>query len=152
MVNSTHWGRVTHICTIKLTIISSDNGLSTGRRQAIIWTNAGILLIGNLGTNFSDILSEIKTFSFKKIRLETSSAKWRPFCLVLNELNFAGCHEDVWVVMGTALVFFLFFYIGILGSVLQSRYKITMRGKYLKTTFTLFVYVAHLAMLVSLHI
>ena len=41
----THWGRVTHICVSNLTIIGSDNGLSTGRRQAIIWTNAGILLI-----------------------------------------------------------------------------------------------------------
>ena len=51
----THWGRVTHICVCKLTIIGSDNGLSPERRQAIIWTNAGILLIGSLGTNFSDI-------------------------------------------------------------------------------------------------
>ena len=46
----THWGRVTHICVGKLTIIASDNGLSHGRRQAIIWTNAVILLIGPLGT------------------------------------------------------------------------------------------------------
>ena len=51
----THWGRVTHICVGKLTIIGSDNGLSPERRQAIIWTNAGILLIGSLGTNFSEI-------------------------------------------------------------------------------------------------
>ena len=41
----THWGRVTHICVTKLTAIGSDNGLSPARRQAIIWTNAGILLI-----------------------------------------------------------------------------------------------------------
>ena len=54
----THWGRVTHICVNKLTIIGSDNGLSPGRRQAIIWTNAGILLIGPLGTN-NEILIEI---------------------------------------------------------------------------------------------
>ena len=52
----THWGRETHICVGKLTIIASDNGLSPGRRQAIIWTNAGILLIGPLGTNFNGIL------------------------------------------------------------------------------------------------
>ena len=58
----THWGRATHICVGKLTIIGSDNGLSPGRRQAIIWTNAGILLIGPLGTNFIEILSEIHTF------------------------------------------------------------------------------------------
>ena len=52
----THWGRVTHICVVELTIIGSDNGLSPGRRRVIIWTNAGILLIGHLGTNVSDIL------------------------------------------------------------------------------------------------
>ena len=51
----THWGRVTHKCVGKLTIIGSDNGLSPGRHQAIIWTNAGILLSGPLGTNFSEI-------------------------------------------------------------------------------------------------
>ena len=39
----------------ELTIIGSDNGLSHCRRQAIIWTNAWILLIRNLGTNFSEI-------------------------------------------------------------------------------------------------
>ena len=71
----THWGRVTHICVDKLTIIGSDNGLSPGRRQAIIWTNAGILLIGPLGTNFSEFLSQILTFSFNKMRLKVSSAK-----------------------------------------------------------------------------
>ena len=75
----THWGRLTHICVGKPTTIGSDNGLSPGRRQAIIWTNAGILLIGHLGTNFSEILIEIQTFSFKKMHLKMSSAKWRPF-------------------------------------------------------------------------
>ena len=83
----THWGRVTHICVGKLTIICSDYGLSPGRRQAIIWTNAGILLIWPLGTNFSEILIAIETFSFKKMHLKISSAKWRPFCLGLNVLN-----------------------------------------------------------------
>ena len=77
----THWGRVTHTCVSKLTIIGSDNGLSPDRRQAIIWTNAGFLLIGPLRTNFSEILIEIPTFSFKKMRLKVSSAKRRPFCL-----------------------------------------------------------------------
>ena len=79
----THWGRVTHICVSKLIIIGSDNGLPPGRRQAIIWTNAGILLIGSLGTNFSQILIVIYTLSFKKIHLKVSSGKWRPFCLGL---------------------------------------------------------------------
>ena len=56
MLGLTHWGRVTHICVSNLAIIGSDNGLSPGRRQAIIWTNAGILSIGPFGTNFSEIL------------------------------------------------------------------------------------------------
>ena len=83
----THWGWVTHICIAYLTIIASDNGLSPSQRQAIIWTNAGILLIRPLGTNFSEILIEIHTFSFKKIRLKMSSAKRWPFCLGLNVLK-----------------------------------------------------------------
>ena len=75
----THWGRATHICISKLTIIASDNGLSPGRRQANILNNAGLLSIGLLWTNFSEILIEILTFSFKKMRLKVSSAKRRPF-------------------------------------------------------------------------
>ena len=82
----THWGRVTHISVGKLSNIGSDNGLSPGRRQAIIWTNAGISLIGPSGTNFSEIWIWIQTFSCKKLHLKTSSAKWRLFCLGLNEL------------------------------------------------------------------
>ena len=71
----THWGRVTHIYVSKLTIIGSDNGLSPSRRQAIIWTNAGLLLIQPSGKNFSEILVEIDVFSFKKMHLKMSSAK-----------------------------------------------------------------------------
>ena len=56
----------------------SDNGLSPTRRQAIIWTNARILLTGSLGTKFTEILIEIHTFSFKKMYLKMSSGKWRP--------------------------------------------------------------------------
>ena len=83
----THWGWVTHICVSKLTIIGSDNGLSPGRRQAIIWTNGGILLIGPLKTNFSEIFIEIHKFSFTKMHLKMSSGKWRPFCPGLNVLK-----------------------------------------------------------------
>ena len=83
-----HWGQETHICVGKLTIIASDNGLSPGRRQAIIWTNAMILLIGPLGTNFSEILGKIHSFSFKKMHLKMSSAKWRLFGIGLNGLTF----------------------------------------------------------------
>ena len=76
-----------HICVSKQ-IIVSDYGLSPGRRQAIIWTNAGILSIGPLETNFSEILIEIYIFSFKKMHLKISSEKWRPSCLSLNVLTF----------------------------------------------------------------
>ena len=82
----THWGQVTHTCVGNLTIIGSDHGLSPGRCRAITWTNVGILLIGPLGTNFSEMLIEIHTFSFKKIHLTMSSGKWQPFCLGLNVL------------------------------------------------------------------
>ena len=88
----THWGRETHICVSKLTIIASDNGLSPGWRQAIIWTNVRILLIGPLGTNFGEILIEFLIFSFKIMHLKLSSAKRRPFCLGLNELSCSICY------------------------------------------------------------
>ena len=51
-----------HICVSKLTIVGSDNGLSPDRHQAIIWTNAGILSIGPLGTKLSEILIAIHKF------------------------------------------------------------------------------------------
>ena len=82
-----------HICVSDLTSIGSDNGLSPGRRQAIIRINAGILLIRPLGTNFSEFLVEIITFSFKNMRLKVSSAKRRPFCLGLNELTGSDQHQ-----------------------------------------------------------
>ena len=86
---------MTHICVGKQTIIGSDNGLSPEGRQAIIWTNAGILLIGPYGTNFSEISIKILTFSFTKMRLNVSSAKWRPFCLGLNVLSI-WCDIEAW--------------------------------------------------------
>ena len=60
--------------------------MSPGRCRAVTWTNVWILLVGPLGTNFSEMLIEIHTFSFKKIHLKMSSGKCRPFCLVLNVL------------------------------------------------------------------
>ena len=78
---------MTHICVSNLNIIGSDNGLSPGRRQAIIWTNAGILLVVHLETNFSEILSEIHTISFKQMHLKMSAGECQPFCLDLNVLT-----------------------------------------------------------------
>ena len=73
---------MTHTCVCNQTIICSDNGLSPARRQAIIWINAGILLIGPFGTYFSEILI-ICTLSFKKMHLKMSSGKWRAFVSAL---------------------------------------------------------------------
>ena len=78
---------MTHICVGELTIIVSDNGLSPGWRQSIIWSNAEILLIGSYQTNFSEILIAFLTFLFTKMSFKVSSAKWRAFCLGLNVLN-----------------------------------------------------------------
>ena len=80
----THWGRVTHLCVGNLTIIGSDDRLSPGRRQTIIWTNTGILLVGPLGTNFNEIAIGIQTFSVKKMHFKMSSGKWRPLYLILS--------------------------------------------------------------------
>ena len=71
----THWGRATIYASVNLAIIGSDNGLVPVKRQAIIWTNDGLLSIGTLGTNFSEILIEIQTYPFKKMHLKMSSEK-----------------------------------------------------------------------------
>ena len=73
--------------SVKLTNISSDNGLSPIRRQAIIWTNAVIVSIRPQGTYFSEILLKIPKFSFKKIHLKISCAKWRPQCVNILNLS-----------------------------------------------------------------
>ena len=88
----THWGQVTHICVSKLTIIDSDNCMSPGRPLAIIWTTE-ILSIVPLGTNFSE--SAIRTFPFKKMHLNMSSGKWRPFGLGLSVLRGITIHKIV---------------------------------------------------------
>ena len=77
-----------YICVCDLTITGSDSGLAPTRWQAIIWSNAGILLIGPLGIKLNDILIEILTFAFKKMHLKMSSGKWQPFCLGLNVLRY----------------------------------------------------------------
>ena len=86
---------MTHICVSELTTIRSGNGLSLGPRQAIIWTNAEILLNGPVATNFSEILIEIHTISIKEMHLQMST-KWRPFFLGLNVLvNSTHIHKRI---------------------------------------------------------
>ena len=46
-----------------------------------------IVLIGPLGTNFSEIWIEIQNFSFTKMPLKMSSGKWWPFCPGGDELT-----------------------------------------------------------------
>ena len=97
----THWGRVTHICVSKLTIIGSDNGLSPDRRQAIICTNAGVLLIGTLGTNFSETLIEIITFfiqetAFGSVVCETAAILSRPQCVKNGTKTTTICYQGSW--------------------------------------------------------
>ena len=89
----THWGRVTHICVGKLTIIGSDlMGCRLDGTKPL--SDAG-MLIGPLGTNFNDISIGIQTFSFKKMQLKMSSAKWRPFCLGLNHQAISCTNADL---------------------------------------------------------
>ena len=66
---------MTYICVDNLNIIASDYSLLSGRCQAIILTNGGMQLIGPLGTNFSETVIDIHTFSFKTRHLKMSSAK-----------------------------------------------------------------------------
>ena len=66
--------------------VCSDNCLSHARCKAIIWTNAGLLFIGLLGTNFSEILIAAQKTSLKKMYLEIST-KCRLWCLGLSVLT-----------------------------------------------------------------
>ena len=54
--------------------------------QAITRTNAGLLLIGPFGTNFSQTWVIVQRFSFKTMKLKMSSVKWEAICLGLNVL------------------------------------------------------------------
>ena len=57
-------------------------------RQAIIFTNAGSLSNGHLGTKFSESLTKSQNFTFTKMYLKISSAKRRRFCRRQNELTY----------------------------------------------------------------
>ena len=67
-----------HLCISELGWHWSLNGLLPVQRQAITWTNLDLLSIGPSGTN--KIWIEIQNFSFMKMHLKMSSAKWQPFC------------------------------------------------------------------------
>ena len=94
---------MTQIRVNKLAFIGSDNGFSPGWRQSNIWINLILLLIWTFQTNFSEIFIEFHTSYFKKMHLNMSSGKFRPFCLGLNVLNmfsliryFSEMASDIW--------------------------------------------------------
>ena len=77
----------------KLTIIGSDNGLSPGRRQAIIWTNEYWNIVNWALRNKRQWSLNRNGYIFvKNMHLKTSSGKWRPICLSLNVLNQSVLH------------------------------------------------------------
>ena len=95
----------------------SDYGLWTSRRQASIWTNAGLLSIGPLRTNFSGILFKIQQFSLKKMHLKMSSAKRRLCGLGLNVLTTSfmsgyhhllliPIHDCIWLLLFVWYIYF----------------------------------------------
>ena len=93
-----------HICVNNLTIIGSDNGLSRGRRQAIIWTNAGILLIGPLGTNFNEIFNRnsyifIQENAFKTVVCEMAAILFQPQCVNCVHGRYLLFFGTVWLVL-----------------------------------------------------
>ena len=70
---------------VNSTIIGSENGLLHGQHQTIIWANTGILLIGPLGRNFSEILSNLYIFiqenAFQNVVRKTAVILSRPQCV-----------------------------------------------------------------------
>ena len=66
---STNWGRAIQIFVSKLTSIAADNDWSPGQHQAIIWTNARILLIESLGTSMK--------FKSKSISFHSRISTWK---------------------------------------------------------------------------
>ena len=96
-----HWGWVTHICVGKLIIIASDIGLLLWPRQAIIWTNVGILSIGPLGKNFSEILIRIQRFFIQENSFE--NAVWK-MAAILSQPQCVNPHGRQKVVQGIAMV------------------------------------------------
>ena len=82
----THWSRVMHICVSRITNIGSDNGLSPGRRQAIIRTSAEILLIWTLWNIFQWNLHSnshifIQEDAFEHVVWKMAAILSRPQCV-----------------------------------------------------------------------
>ena len=105
----THWGRVMHICVGKLIIVGSDNGLSPHRRQAIIWTNAGLLSIGPFRTYFSENFYQNTTIFIEEdarenVVWEMASILYRPQCVNTWQHKEPG-HQEPWWWPGSFEIF-----------------------------------------------
>ena len=84
----TLWGRVTHICVSKQAIIGSENGLSPGRCQVIIWTCAGLLVIWTFGNKLQWNLNKnlyifIQENAFENVVWKMAAILSRPQCVEL---------------------------------------------------------------------
>ena len=82
------WINNREACDLRRHRAHHDVTVWLGRCQAVNWPNAGVLLIGPLVINFSEIFIEIDTFSFKHMHLNMLSGKWGPFCLGLSTVIF----------------------------------------------------------------
>ena len=95
-VNSPHKRPVTRkmfpfddviIAVACVSLLAASRGLACRGTALCLWEQgllrgdtAGLLSVGPLGSNFSEILIKIGNFSFTKIHLKMSSATWWPFC------------------------------------------------------------------------
>ena len=79
--NLTHWGRMTHFASINQPSLVQIMACHLVGAKPLSEPMLELLLIGNSETNFSEIVSEIHTFSFKKMHLKISSTKWLAFRL-----------------------------------------------------------------------
>ena len=74
--------------------------LVTIRRQAITWTNVGLLSNGLLGTNISEIWIRIFSFPLKKCIWKCRLPERRPFCAGWDELTSPSRQPPVKVAVG----------------------------------------------------
>ena len=71
--------------------VSSDDGSSPARHQAIIWINHGLLSIGPLPTKLNDNLNQNSHWTL----FERFGAKWRPLRLLSNMKNTLRVAQNV---------------------------------------------------------
>ena len=98
----THWGRVTQICVSKPTIIGSDNGLSPGRRQDIIYLNqCWNFVYWTLGNKFQRKLNP-NSYIFKQENAFENVVWERAAILARSQCVNSSRHGDVFMRQQTA--------------------------------------------------